>query len=110
MLKLYVIKDIDSGGILATMPDHSFQISTDLNNPPKDKFVIGVVDPELHGNYWNELLTGGKLHGEFGSGMSQYLDYLVSDAIPNGIAVISEDFPFDPKNLTIVELIENENT
>lgn len=111
MIDLYVIKSDEEGceeAMLAYMPDLSFQISDDLNNPPKDRWVLGLVRPEKDGNYYKELIVCGVKGGiDIFHGAEEVLSDIINEHLPKGSMVISEDFPFDPAKLKVVKLSES---
>ncbi len=73
--------------------------------------TFGAVDPLYDGNYYKELNVGVTLKHDpkrYTCGMEGWLDWFINQALPNGWALISEEFPFDPKTLKIVKFIEHE--
>ncbi len=83
------------------------RLIAEMNESQESNSVFGAVMPELDGNYYKEIVVSGiREERKYILGVEGWLRYLTEEAIPQKRIKISEDFPFDPRTLKIIELKE----
>lgn len=85
--RIFFYKDKTTGKLLAYIESCS-----------PTPIIIGTVVPSKDGNYFKEIIVGGAADKQ-----DSWWKFVL-EALEKGWWIISDEFPFDPKNIEIVSV------